>query len=116
MKPKYKVGDKVRIVKRTEKASNYRFVFIDEMAILEGQVYKISYIDNFSPDSHPVPDDGYYYELKGSGSFIWASSMFELVEEAPPQSKEEYKEDPEEEPKVLDFTHKKKYYQLNFSV
>ena len=83
-------------------------VFVDKMAALEGRVYKISYISSTSTDSRSVPDDGYNYSLEGSGGYNWASSMFELVKEEPLPSKEE--------PKVLDFTPKKKHYQLNFSI
>lgn len=108
MSAEYKVGDRVRIIKRTRGASDYRFHFTNEMAELEGRVYEISHIGGTSMGPCPVPDDGYCYSLKGSGGFNWASSMFESVEETPPPSKEE--------PKVLDFTPKKKHYQLNFSV
>lgn len=108
MEPKYKVGDRVKVVKRIKEDSDYRFSFVDDMAKLEGQVYEISHVGSFSSNSCPVPDDGYCYSLKGSGGFNWASSMFVLVKEAPSPSKEE--------PKVLDFTPKKKHYQLNFSV
>ena len=108
MSADYKVGDRVRIVKRTMGESDYRFNFVKEMAALEGNIYKISRVGSPSSSSYPVPDDGYCYSLEDSGGFNWASSMFELVEETPPPSKEE--------PKVLDFTRKKKHYQLNFSV
>jgi len=108
MSAEYKVGDRVRIIKRTRSHSDYSFHFTNEMAKLEGQVYKISHVGSSHIGSYPVPDDGYCYSLAGSGGFNWASSMFELVEEVPPPSREE--------PKVLDFTPKKKHYQLNFSV
>lgn len=108
MEPKYKVGDRVKVVKRTRRDSDYRFTFVDDMAKLEGRVYKISLIVDTYTSPCPVPDDGHCYFLEGSGRFNWASSMFESVEETPPPSKEE--------PKVLDFTPKKKHYQLNFSV
>lgn len=103
MKPKYKVGDKVRIVKRTRRAADYRFDFIDEMAKLEGRFYKISHVGRYHLDRAPAPDDGYRYSLEGS-KFNWASSMLELASTS------------KEESKVLDFTPKKKHYQLNFSV
>ena len=108
MEPTYKIGDIVKVVKRTRRDSDYRFTFIDDMAKLEGRVYKISHISGTCIDSYLVPDDGHCYSLEGAGGFNWASSMFESVEETPPTSKEE--------PKVLDFTPKKKHYQLNFSV
>lgn len=104
----YKVGDKVRIVKRIGNGSGYRFSFVDNMAKLEGNIYKIISITEGNQHCPKIPDDGFCYNLEDSGDFSWASSMFELVEETSPISKEE--------PKVLDFTHKKKHYQLNFSV
>lgn len=110
MSADYKVGDRVRVVKRTRNGNDYRFGFVDEMAALEGKIYEIYSISSHSTDSRSAPDDGYCYTLKDSGGFNWASSMFEPVQEEVNTSLSK------EEPKVLDFTHKKKYYQLNFSV
>jgi len=91
MSAEYKVGDRVRIIKRTQSPSNYRFHFTNEMAKLEGQVYKISHVSSSCTGPYPMPDDGYCYSLEGSGGFNWASSMFELVGEVPPPPKKSLK-------------------------
>ena len=91
MSTEYKIGDRVKIVKRTRDEYDYRFHFVDDMAKLEGRVYKISRVGSHSTASCPVPDDGYCYSLEDSGGFNWASSMFESVEETPPPPKKSLK-------------------------
>ena len=107
MEPKYKVGDKVRVIHRTEGESRYRCRFVDSMAAMAGQIYTIADYTYRGAVRDKLPDDGYTYILK-EVSWAWTSSMLEPAKETPPPSKEE--------PKVLDFTNKKKHYQLNFSV
>jgi hypothetical protein len=108
MEPRFKVGDKVRVIHRTEDESRYRCGFVDGMAALAGQIYTVKnvYRGGKAHDDR-LPDDGYNYNIDDI-HWTWVSSMLELVEETPSPSKEE--------PKVLDFTPKKKHYQLNFSV
>lgn len=107
MEPRFKVGDKVRVVHRTEDESRYRCGFVGEMAAMAGQIYTIAASSYEGARKDRLPDDGYTYTLKEVG-WAWVSSMLEPAKETPPPSKEE--------PKVLDFTPKKKHYQLNFSV
>ena len=79
-KPKYKVGDKVRIRKiRPGSTDDYRFGFADVMVrSYGGTVQKIACFSESGLRSARVPDDGFGYRLEGIG-FTWASSMFEDV-------------------------------------
>lgn len=101
MKPKYKVHDKVTIIKRTGEDNDYRFCFIDEMAAFAGRTFEITRIeDRTSSSGAKIPDDGYLYHLDGVG-WSWASSMFTLAKE---------------KPETINFTKDRKHYQFNFSV
>lgn len=107
MEPTYKIGDKVRIKVRTKRESAYRCSFIDDMANKAGTICVVQSVyrgGNYS--SGQLPDDGYNYNLENGGCWTYTSAMLELATPSLPK----------EEPKVLDFTHKKKHYQLNFSV
>lgn len=107
MDQKFHIGDRVRVIERRGGEDDYKFAFTNEMAKLSGRVFTVLSVRGSYPDRCAIPDDGHLYTLK-EVRFNWASSMLELAEETPPPSKEE--------PKVLDFTPKKKHYQLNFSV
>ena len=107
MEPRFKVGDKVRVIRRTEDASRYRCGFVDNMAARAGQIFTIDRYSQGEARDNKLPDDGYNYYLMEVG-WTWVSSMLEPVEEASSPSREE--------PEVLDFTPKKKHYKLNFSV
>lgn len=42
MKPKFKIGDKVRVCRREYRSNEYRFSFLDRMANLSGKVFEIT--------------------------------------------------------------------------
>lgn len=107
MEPRFKVGDRVRVIQRTEFEHRYRCRFVDDMAAMAGQIYTISSSRYRGVIEGILPDDGYVYILK-EVPFTWASSMLEPAEETPSSSKEE--------PEFLDFTPKKKHYSLRFTV
>lgn len=80
MEAKYKVGDIVTIKKRTFDTNCYRNGFIDEMAKLAGQKFRIEKIRNSTSSPREIDDDGYdyYLDLKDIEMYYtWASSMFE---------------------------------------
>lgn len=100
MEPRFKVGDRVRVIQRTEYPYRYRCGFVDNMAAKAGQIYTIARSTYAETDNNCLPDDGYNYKLK-EVPLVWTSSM---LEPAP------------ENPEVLDFTPKKKHYSLRFTV
>lgn len=108
MESTFKVGDRVRIKRRAGKASDYRFSFLDEMACLEEQIFTIKEIWEYKGSPANIKDDGYKYKLLGdSYGFSWASSMLEKVSDSTLVCTSE---------SIIDFTHKKKHYQFNFSL
>lgn len=77
----YKIGDKVRIVKRTILPHKYPFWFSDEMASLESRIFTITEIRSTRDDRCRINGDYHSYLLTGEAlSWIWHSSMFEPVE------------------------------------
>lgn len=77
MEPKYKVGDIVTIKKREGQSIDYNFTFVDGMAKLAGQQFKVIRISMGLMSGRKIPDDGFRYSLDCPGNYIWASSMFE---------------------------------------
>lgn len=76
MEPLYKVGDKVKVIARKAKVSDYRFGFIDTMCVYAGQIVTIAAVRT-SPKSGTFQDDGYLYKiLEDKEIYSWASSMF----------------------------------------
>lgn len=75
----YKIGDKVRIIKRTGHSDDYPFSFTDIMTRCTGKVYEIENIDETSDSACKINGDFHLYHLKGT-RYSWHSSMFELVE------------------------------------
>lgn len=85
MEPLFKVGDKVRIVKRRLPSRAYKYGFSDEMTRLEGNIYTISSIIEKDNTLYlPIHDDDCRYQLLEfpASCFIWSSGMFEAVHEA----------------------------------
>lgn len=77
MEPLYKVDDKVRVITRTEKSSDYRFSFIDDMTVYTGKTVTIASIEPTRTSSGIIRDDGYCYKIVEDGcKYSWASSMF----------------------------------------
>lgn len=77
----YKVGDKVRIVKRVGDSRNYPFSFIDSMAAKAGNIYEIESIEPVKNGDCKINGDFSLYHLKGDAcAYDWHSSMFEPVE------------------------------------
>lgn len=84
MEPLFKVGDKVRIVKKRLDTRDYKYAFTDEMAKLAGNVYTISSIIKYDNTlRYPVYDDDCKYGLLEfpASVFTWSSGMFEAVNE-----------------------------------
>lgn len=75
----YKIGDKVRIVKRTNEY-DYPFGFTEEMASLAGQVFTIKQIFQTSVHECSINGDYHRYILTDRDQWNWHSSMFEPVE------------------------------------
>lgn len=69
--PKYKVGDKVKILPFKE-GERYPFGYFDQMAKKAGGVYEIKSVDNSSRDTG--------YSLKDIG-FVWSENQLELMSE-----------------------------------
>lgn len=117
--PLFKIGDKVRIVQRAQYYKDYRFSFIDKMAVHAGKIFTIQDIRPANAGPTALKDDGYCYRLQGLLIFDWSSSMLERV-----TSEKEESSNPiestlaieESNINVLDFTHKKEHYQFNFSL
>lgn len=100
MKPKYKVGDRVVIAHRIP-GKEYSINFLDSMAELGGTISAVEQVETEGRyNSYALTTVGYW----------WSEDMLEPFD---PDPHPKYSE---EEPKVLDFTPKKKHYQLNFSV
>ena len=85
-KPKFKIGDKVRILPRQGSSEDYRSSYVDEMLDCVGKTAIIVSCDLANITTIKWPDDGYVYILEGY-SWSWNSSMLELVENS--DSKEE---------------------------
>lgn len=112
MEATFKIGDRVRIKRRVGKPSDYSFSFPDEMAYLEGQIFTIKEVWKYEYSSANIKDDGYqYYLLEDGNIFAWASSMLEKVSDSTSDSTSVYTSE-----SIIDFTHKKKHYQFNFSL
>lgn len=81
MEPLYKVGDKVVVIDRVAMSHDYRFSFVDAMAMCTGKVVTIVSVDTpphtLGAGPRDVPDDGYRYKIvEDKGYYSWASSMF----------------------------------------
>lgn len=117
--PLFKIGDKVRIVRRTRDYRDYRFSFIDDMAAHAGEIFTIQNIRPATAAPAALKDDGYCYEL-GPGIYLfnWSSSMLERVTPEKEKSSSPIESTPaiktESSIDVLDFTHKRKHYDFNF--
>lgn len=85
MEPIFKVGDKVRIKKRTQPSDDYKYSFADAMAKLAGQIFIIKSVSaDHNTKKRPVSDDNALYHLKEDvGNWSWASSMLERVSDSP---------------------------------
>lgn len=78
MESKYKVGDTVTIKKREGHEADYNFSFVDGMAKLAGQRFKVIKVSEVATKlKRKIPDDGFKYTLDDPSQFNWASSMFE---------------------------------------
>lgn len=76
MEPLYKVGDKVKVIARKARASDYRFGFLNTMCVYAGQIVTIASVST-PPKSGTFQDDGYLYKiLEDKENYWWASSMF----------------------------------------
>lgn len=98
MTPLFKVGQKVRIKKREGKDDDYKYSFVDDMANMAGQIVTVTEVmPAFSHESRKYADDcaKYYIDI---GSWSWASSMLEPIEEG------------------ITFNRKKNHYKLNFKL
>lgn len=96
----YKVGDKVRILKREKASHEYPFSFVDEMNDLAGETFTIKRIElNTICDRAKYNGDFHQYHLDEPGDWNWHSSMFEKVdsdseikEESVPEKKYKYED------------------------
>lgn len=119
--PLFKIGDKVRIVQRTQDYRDYRFSFIDDMAAHAGEIFTIQNVRPATTGPTALKDDGYCYEL-GPGIYLfnWSSSMLEKVTPEKEESSNPIESTPaiktESSIDVLDFTHKRNHYNFNFSL
>lgn len=88
MAPKFKIGDKVRILPRQGSSEDYRSAYVDEMLKYVGRTATIKWCNITDLIAGKWPDDGYVYMLEEFGfGWNWNSSMLELVENS--DSKEE---------------------------
>lgn len=99
----YKVGDKVRIKRRTHESGWYPFTFIEDMAAYSGQIFTISEIRTAIDQRCDCNGDFHFYLLEeDEDRFRWHSTMFEKVEDTVIQTKvsgsEAKRYIPEEEP------------------
>lgn len=109
MESLYKVGDTVTIKQISpEDWVDYRFGFNDEMAECLGKTFEIESVYQSGTPSREIPDDGYYYKLKGL-RWAWASSMFE------DRSKKSVKSKTKKSKIKISF-YKKKKIKFNFSL
>lgn len=81
-----KVGDEVIINERIGKSQDYPFSFVDEMANLHGEIFKIDNIRekdlNYEDDREFYNGDDSNYSLGGKASqYNWSSSMFTPVDD-----------------------------------
>lgn len=89
-KSPYKVGDKVRILKREKNHSDYPFGFVNDMLKFVGNIFTIKKIEfNNICDKDKYNGDFHQYVLNTPESWTWHSSMFERVD-----SDSEIKEEP----------------------
>ena len=97
MEPKFKVGDKVKILPRIMHKDDYPGKYLDEMLKYVGTIHTIETV-KFRNDERDYifAYDGYNYTLKDI-SYIWTSPMLEKVNEL-----------------QLVFTKKSKKIKLNF--
>ena len=100
-KPKFKIGDKVRILPRQGSSRDYRSSYVDKMLDCVGKTGTIIKCTPTNLMARKHPDDSYVYTLRNF-NWSWTSSMLELVEEE--INKEE-----------LNLFPTKKHYQLNFN-
>ena len=93
MEPRFKVGDRVRVKKRTALETHYPLWFTNSMTKYSCKVYTITEVDPdaYNPDHYrgytdqPDPGDGARYRLDTPGmvTFAWSSPMLEKVDDAP---------------------------------
>ena len=93
MEPKYKVGDKVVIVRKVP-GKEYSLIFFDSMAKLSGTVSTVEAVDMGGRyNSYKLTTVGYW----------WSEDMLVPF-------------NPDPYPKYSDFIPKKKHYSLNFRI
>ena len=79
----YKVGDKVRIKKRTYASNWYPFSFVDTMAAHSGQIFTTSEIRDAIDKRCERNGDFHLYLLKeDTDGLHWHSTMFEKAEDS----------------------------------
>lgn len=96
----YKVGDKVRILKRKKARHDYPFSFVEEMEELAGETFTIKRIElNTICGRDKYNGDFHRYHLDGPGDWSWHSSMFEkadsdseIKKESAPEKKYKYED------------------------
>ena len=77
----YKIGDQVKIAKRTGEYGNYRFGFSYDMTRYVGQIFTIKNVKPANKNAtHLIKDDCHKYILEGIDNYMWASSMLEPVD------------------------------------
>lgn len=98
MEPKFKVGDKVKILPRIMHKDDYPGKYLDKMLQYVGTIHTIETV-KFRNDKRDYifAYNGYNYTLKGIDTYIWTSPMLEKVSEL-----------------QLVFTKKSKKIKLNF--
>lgn len=99
MEPKFKVGDKVKILPRIGSKNDYPGCYLDEMLQYVNTIHIIETVKFFNNKRDYIfAYDGYSYTLKGIDDYIWTSPMLEKVSEL-----------------QLVFTKKSKKIKLNFN-
>lgn len=89
----FKVGDYVKVLPRIGINGDYRCGFVDDMAELKGQVFKVLevHIHSMGLGQYNIPDDGYVYKLDGEADgWSWSSGMLSLY--SSPREKTESEE------------------------
>lgn len=84
MEPLFKVGEKVRIKKRTGKEDDYKYSFTNTMSRLAGEIFTIKEVEaDYDVEVKVIPDDDALYTLlEDNNKMGWASSMLEKVSDS----------------------------------
>lgn len=118
MEPKYKIGDIVTIKKREGHESDYNFTFVDGMAKLAGQQFKVVGVSPVD-SKRKIPDDGFKYTLNDPCEYSWASSMFEDSVDHPTEdstTKESLSVLEDKSEDISPFIKRKSYPKLDFNL